>query len=323
MQRDLGQMSFAEGLINQRAGRNEWLDDLDKMIDWRPIEHILKPIYASGVGKPSYPHLTMFKLLLLGRWYDLSDPGLEDAVDDRLSFRRFARLPLDKAAPDHSTIWRFREQITRLALHEALFEEVTRQLDAHGLVLRKGTLIDATIVRAAVKPPRREEGQVTARDPDAGFTKKNGKSTFGYKGHIGVDQDTDIIRRTIFTSADVHDSVPADELICWDEEAVYGDKAYGSAARRRRLKDAGITDGLMYKAARNRPLRPWQTWFNKTVSSIRSGVERPFARMKGPYGYTRVRFRGLARNHCDFNLMASAMNLCRGLTLWKAQARCA
>lgn len=323
MQRCFGQMSFGDGLINQRKGRNEWLDDLDKMIDWSPIKHILKPIYASGVGKPSYPHLTMFKLLLLGRWYDLSDEGIEEAVDDRLSFRRFAGLPLDSPAPDHSTIWRFREQITRQDLYEALFEEILRQLDAHGLILRKGTLIDATIVRAAVKPPRQEEGQVTERDPDAGFTRKNGKSTFGYKAHIGVDQGTDLIRKTRFTSADVHDSVPADDLISWDEEAVYGDKAYGSAARRRRLADAGIASGLMYKAARNKPLKNWQTWFNKAVTGIRAAVERPFGWMKGPYGYVRVRFRGLARNRCDFNLLAMAMNMRRGLTLRVAQAKCA
>jgi transposase, IS5 family len=323
MQRDFGQMSFGDGLINQRKGRNEWLDDLDKMIDWSPVKQILKPIYASDAGKPSYPHLTMFKLLLLGRWYDLSDEGIEEAVDDRLSFRRFARLPLDRAAPDHSTIWRFRDQITRLALHEALFAEVNRQLDSHGLILRKGTLIDATIVRAAVKPPHKEEGQVTSRDPDAGFTRKHGKSYFGYKGHIGVDQDTDLIRKTAFTSADVHDSVPADSLISGDEAAAYGDKAYDSKERRERLQEAGIEPRLMYKAARNRPLKSWQEWFNKAVSPIRSGVERPFGRMKGPYGYVRVRFRGLARNHCDFNLMALAMNLRRGLALYKQQAKCA
>lgn len=87
MQRDFGQMSFGDGLINQRKGRNEWLDELDKMIDWSPVEHILKPVYASDVGKPSSPHLTMFKLLLLGRWHGLSDEGIEEAVDDRLSFR--------------------------------------------------------------------------------------------------------------------------------------------------------------------------------------------------------------------------------------------
>ncbi|MGF1454580.1 MAG: transposase [Alphaproteobacteria bacterium] len=112
MQRCLGQMSFADGLTAQRKGRNEWLDDLDKMIDWRPIEQILKPTYASDVGKPSYLQLTMVKLLLLGSWYDLSDEGMEEALDDWLSFRRFVHLPLNKPAPDHTTIWRFRQKLT-------------------------------------------------------------------------------------------------------------------------------------------------------------------------------------------------------------------
>ena len=110
------------------------------------------------------------------QWHGLSDEGLEAAVDDRLSFRRFAGIPLAESVPDHSSVWRFREQLARRGLAERVLAEVNRQLDAKGLILRKGTLIDASIIEAAVKAPKGNVGEVSPRDPDAGWTKKNGKS---------------------------------------------------------------------------------------------------------------------------------------------------
>lgn len=315
MRRDLGQMSFADGLVNQRAGRNEWLDDLGRMLDWKAVERVLAPIYASDEGRPSYPVLTLAKMLLLQQWYGLSDPGLEEAVDDRLSFRRFVGLPLDESAPDHTTIWRFRQRLGADGRSDALFVEINRQLDRRGLIVRQGTLIDASIVKAAVTPPPVAEGTVSARDPEAGWTQKNGQSHFGYKAHIAVDEGSGIIREAVLTSADLHDSQVATTLIQGDEAAVYADKAYGSQALRQKLEDAGIEDRIMYKAARNTPLKTWQTWFNKAVAPIRGGVERSFAVMKRWYGYRQVRYLGLQRNACHLHLMASAINLRRALVL--------
>ncbi len=126
------------------------MDEIDKLIDWSAVVKLLDRIYGSDEGRPSYPLLTYVKLLLLQQWYGLSDPGLEEAVDDRLSFRRFAGLPLDEGVPDHSTIWRFRQELAAHGLAEALFEEINRQLDARGLIVRQGTLIDATLLQAAV-----------------------------------------------------------------------------------------------------------------------------------------------------------------------------
>ena len=226
--RDLRQASFADGLVNQRAGRNSWMDEIDKLVDWSAVVKLLDGIYGSDEGRPSYPLLTLVKLLLLQQWYGLSDPGLEEAVDDRLSFRRFAGLPLDEGVPDHSTIWRFRQALAAHGLAEALFEEINRQLDVRGLIVRQGTLIDATLLQASVKPPSVKEGTVSERDPEAGWTKKNGKSHFGYKAHVAVDEGSEIIRTAILTSADLHDSQPAAHLIRGDEHAVYGDKAYAS-----------------------------------------------------------------------------------------------
>jgi len=315
MRRDLGQMSFADGLVNQRAGRNAWLDRIDAIVDWSAVVKVLDGIYASDEGRPSYPLVTYVKLLLLQQWYVLSDPGLEEAVDDRLSFRRFAGLPLDEGVPDHSAIWRFRQELVKAGLAEALFAEVGRQLDSKGLIVRKGTLIDATLVAAAVTPPTGNAGEVSERDPEAGWTKKNGRSHFGYKAHIAVDEGSEIIREAILTAADVHDSQPAASLIQGDEKAVYGDKAYASRSLRGKLAAAGIEDRVMYKAGRNKPLKSWQTWFNKAVAGIRAGVERRFAVMKRHYGFRRVRYLGLKRNACHLRLLCTAINLKRALVL--------
>ena len=313
--RDFRQLGLADGIVRRRGKKSEWLDRLDAALDWSTLETIVADIYASREGGLSYPLLTYVKLLLLQQWHGLSDEGLEAAVDDRLSFRRFAGIPLAESVPDHSSVWRFREELAKRGLAERLLAEVNRQLDAKGLVLRRGTLIDATILEAAVRPPGGDAGEVSERDPQAGWTKKNGKSRFGYKAHVAVDEGSGLVRRATMTSADVHDSVPADDLVRGDEEAVYADKAYDSEERRAGLRARGIEPRIMYQARRNRPLKPWQTWFNKAVAPIRAGVERLFGTMKRAYGHRRVRYLGLARNDVQLQALCVAINLRRALVL--------
>ncbi|MGH7094727.1 MAG: IS5 family transposase [Stellaceae bacterium] len=247
--------------------------EIDRLIDWSALYLLLAPIYGSDEGRPSYPVLTLVKLLLLQQWYGLSDPGFEEAVDDRLSFRWFAGLPLDESVPDHSTVWRFRQNLAAHGPAEALFQEINRQLDGRGLIIRKGTLIDATIVKAAVAPPPAKEGTVSERDPQAGWATRNGQSRFGYKAHIAVDEASNLIRDAILTGADLHVSQAVRALIQGDEAAVYADKAYASKSLREALDTTGIADRIMYKAVRNTPLTHWQVWFNKSVSPVRASVE--------------------------------------------------
>jgi IS5 family transposase len=313
--RDFRQFGLADSIVQRRGKKTAWLERLDVALDWRALEMIVGSIYASREGGLAYPLLTYVKLLLLQQWYGLSDEGLEAAVDDRLSFRRFAGIPLAESVLDHSSIWRFREELARRGLAAKLLAEVNRQLDAKGLILRRGTLIDATILEAALRPPAGDAGEVSPRDPQAGWTKKNGKSRFGYKAHAAVDEGSGIVRAAVMTPADVHDSVPADDLVQGDEEAVYADKAYDSEQRRAGLRARGIEPRIMHQARRNRPLKPWQTWFNKAVAPIRAGVERLFATMKRTYGHRRVRYLGLARNDVQLQAMCAAINLRRALAL--------
>jgi transposase, IS5 family len=313
--RDFRQLGLADGIVRRRGKRSEWLDRLDAALDWPAVEAIGAGIYASREGGPAYPLLTYVELLLLQQWYGLSDEGLEAAVDDRLSFRRFAGIPLAESVPDHSSVWRFREELARRGLAERLLAEVDRQLDAEGLILRRGTLIDATILEAAVRPPGGDAGEVSPRDPQAGWAKKNGRSRFGYEAHVAVDEGSGIVRAATLTPADVHDSVPADDPVRGDEEAVYADKAYDSAARRAGLRERGIEPRIMHKARRDRPLKPWQAWFNKAVAPVRAGVERVFGTMKRAYGHRRVRHLGLARNDVQLQALCVAINLRRALAL--------
>src|SRR5919206_112979 len=313
--RDFRQLGLADSIVQRRRKKTAWLDRLDAALDWPALEAIVGAVYASREGGRAYPLLTYVKLLLLQQWYGLSDEGLEAAMDDRLSFRRFAGIPLSESVPDHSSVWRFRERLARRGLAEKLLAEVDRQLDAKGLVLRRGTLIDATILDAAVRPPGGDAGEVSERDPQAGWTRKNGKSRFGYKAHVAVDEGSGLVREAAMTPADVHDSVPADDLVQGDEAAVYADKAYDSEERRAGLRARGIEPRIMYQARRNRPLRPWQAWFNKAVAPARAGVERVFGTMKRAYGYRRVRYLGLARNDAQLQVMGAAINLRRALAL--------
>ena len=181
----------------------------------------------------------MFKIALLQQWHTLSDPGAEEAVRDRLSFRRFCGLPLDVETPDHASIWRFRQTIDKLGLSVALLTEVNRQLDARGFVIKRGTLVDATIIAGAVRRPY-EGGGVNPRDPEAPFTRKRDKTYFGYKAHLAVDEESGLVRQAEMTSANVHDSRLGEALIQGDEQGYFADRAYDSQALRETRHDEAL-----------------------------------------------------------------------------------
>ena len=343
--RQLGQLNLADGLAPRHGGVR--LAELDGLIDWVAIASLLSGLHGSTLGAPAYPPLLMLKAHLLQQWYALSDPGLEEALADRLSFRRFVGLSLGDATPDHSSICRFRAVLGRSGLAEQVFAEVTRQIDRRGLILRQGTMIDATLVEAQVRrpkppqdkppqdeaprdeasrdetrgndaghdeavPPRAPSKLVASRlDPDAAWAKKGGVRTFGYKGHVAVDLGSGVIRRAALTPASVADTTQADAMILGDERAVYADKAYDTKARRARLKAAGIKDRIAHRPNRHHPLSRRQAQRNDGIAKLRSGVERVFAIAKCRMAWRRVRYRGLARNAAHFLLMCTAMNLDR------------
>jgi len=309
-----GQLGFADALMGCNENLNQRLDKLNELIDWRPFEKLLSPIYSAPTGRPSHPLLLLFKALLLQTWYSLSDYALEEALDDRLSFRRFADLSVTEKAPDHSVFSRFRDQLIKRGIHDRLFEELNRQMDSRGLILKKGTLIDATVIEAAPKKPRQnEDGSAgkSPQDPDADWTKKGGKYLFGYKAHVGVDQESELIRSIEMTPAHVHDGEVLGKVINGDEEWVFADKAYDSGKNHQILRESGTNNGILMKASRKNALREIEKRCNKILSKLRSPVERIFGTLKRSYRYRRSRYLGLRKNKLQMTLMSIAYNLRR------------
>lgn len=305
-----GQLSFAEALLPEVRGSDR-LDRLDALVAWAPFAHLLAGFRSSGPGRAGYPPLVLFKALLLQRLYDLSDAGLEEALGDRLSFRRFVGLSLSEAVPDHTTLCRFRLALVQAQTLDALFAELDRQLEAAGVVLKRGTMLDATLIAAAVGEPRPD---APVRDPDARLTSRKGRRgvTYGYKAHVGVDAGSGLVRAVLTTPANVNDTVPADALIRGDEAAVLADAAYHTHARVAALKARGIKPRLARRPNKHHPvLSPRLKRYNQLIARRRAGVETTFATWKRWMGLRAVRYLGLAKAAAQVLLTALAFNLRR------------
>jgi len=304
---------LADSLVEGR--RDRILDRVDELLNWAPLRELLGSLHGSATGAPGYPGLVMFKCLLLGVWHNLSDPLLEAAIEDRISFRRFVGLSIQDKTPDHSTIWRFREALNKLGLIETLFGEVNRQLAEKKLIVKEGTLIDASLVAARANPASKSEADEVVKpsaDPDANWGRKGNTSTFGYKMHIGVDLTHTLIRSAVLGKASENDTERGDELIKGDEKAVYADMAYSTHARRRKLKEHRIKARIMHRPNKHHPeLTARLRRLNGLISRVRASVERPFAVLKTHYGFTRLRFFNLARNQTHFLIGCCAYNLRR------------
>ena len=297
------------------AGRNRQLERIAALVDWTGFERLLGEVYAAPVGRPSYGPLVLLRCLLLQQWYRLSDPGLEEALSDRLSFRRFVGLALADPVPDHSTLSRLRSELVRRGLSERLLAELNRQLDARGLVVKSGTLIDASLVTADGRRPRKGEPAEGRSDRDASWNAMPEKPLFGYKMHLATDQGSGLVRRAILTPAHVSDKIPFLALVQGDEQAVYADKGYDGWWYKTGLAERGIADGIMAASYRQRPLDAEGHARNRAIAPLRAPVERTFAILKRWYGYRRVRYRSLVKNALQLQLLALALNLRRALVL--------
>lgn len=322
------QLSILDGALSGRKKRSRsdnLLESIDKFIDWTPLATQCEVMFKkSNKGRPATPIIFSLKCLFIQFLYGLSEPGLEDALIDRLSFQRFLGISFDEEIPDFTTIWKFKARLIRFKLYDQLFDTILDQLESKNLILKKGTLIDATIVQSARRPNKKKtdttdreaKERSSQRDYDASHTQKGKKTYYGYKGHIGVDQGTNIIRTKAFTTASPHDSQKRDELICGDEASVFADKAYDDDDVKRRCRLEGIYYGILDKGRRNRPLSQSQKKRNKKKSRVRNAVERPFAHFKNLYAYSKVRYLTLERNDLHFTFLCMIHNVRRGITLY-------
>lgn len=312
-----GQFTFVEALAPQLAsGGSGRLDRLHGLVKWYRFEKVLAPVRGDGPGRAPYPPLNMFKLLLLQSLYGLSDAETEEALGDRLSFRRFVGLALTDDVPDHTTICRFRNLLIERGLLEKLFAELDRQLEKAGVMLKRGTMLDATVIETMAARPN--GGDRPSSDPDARFTRRQGKegSSFGYKAHVAVDQGSGLIRSVLTTPANVNDTEPADLLIRGDEQAVLADAAYHTHAREAALKARGIKPRLMRRANKHhRVLPPRLKRYNRLIARRRAAVETTFATLKRRMGLGVIRYRGLAKASAQVLIAAIAFNLRRWAAL--------
>jgi len=307
-----GQLSFVEALMSSKVGGNSSLERLDGLVKWYRFEKLMRHLRdEAGPGQPGYPVLVLLKAILLQALYGLSDRELEDALNDRLSFRGFVGLSLEQSVPDHSVLNRFRNRLVAEGLLENLFAELDRQLEKAGMIIKRGTMLDATLIETSAARPKRDAEPL---DPDAAFTRRQGKSgsVYGYKAHVGVDEGSGLIRSVITTPANVNDTVPADALIRGDEHAVWADAAYHTHRREAALKARGVKARLMRRPNKHHPkLAARMRRYNRLIARRRAAVETTFATWKRRMGLLAIRYRGLKKAAGQIVLVAFAFNLRR------------
>jgi len=292
---------------------NDFLEKLDRTLDWKPIERTLQGMYPATTGRPPYPPLVLFKMSLLQHCYGLSDPQCEELVADRISWRRFVGLGLQDPVPDETTLVCFRRRLRQHGLQEGLLGLVNQQLEERGLILKTCTLVDATLLEASRRPPAKDHPGRS--DRQAGFTIRKGQLYYGYKAHVAVDQAQTLIRRVTLSDASLHESQEFEQLVQGDEGVVVADKAYWSAKRNDWCQQRNIVNGILRKTVRGQALDPTTRQLNRWWSRVRCGIEKVFGWWKRCTGYRRVRYFGRTRNRLELEFKSICWNLKRLVSL--------
>jgi transposase, IS5 family len=305
-QRQIGQEAFRFGA--DTGLRRSSLDELGELIDWSIVSEVLAPIYNAPQGEKGWPPLALFKALLLAVWYDLSDVALAGSLADRASFRRFCGFARDEATPERTSFVRFRGVLVARGLDRTLFDGITLQLETKGAAVRKGTLIDATIIGSASK-----------HDTEAAWVKqrnRNRPAVHGYKAHVAADKDTGLIREVVVTPANLADVSIAPDILPWEPGEVYGDRAYDADWLRQDIIAAGGTPCLLSKLTQKRDSAAVAA-HNRPLQAIRARVEKIFGTWKRTYRFRHMRWLGLAKAALQVHLTAIAYNYKR---YWRLQA---
>lgn len=305
--RRIGQESFRFA----SQGRHTSLDELSGLIDWLPVDAVLKDIYAAAKGEPAWPPLALFKAMLLAVWYDLSDVKLAEALDDRSSFRRFCGFSASESTPERTAFVRFRKALVELGLDEVLFDAITAQLKARAIRVKMGTLIDATIIASA-----------SEEDDEARWVKHKGKAAVhGFKAHVGADADTALVEEVAITPANINDGKAGPDALPDNPGDVFADSAYrgnhfGDAVRAKGGTPRIVATGMWGRDAveTHERLEAW----NRPIHRIRGRIEKIFGTWKRSYGLRRMRWRGLAKAACQVRFTAIAYNLKRTVSILAA-----
>jgi transposase, IS5 family len=287
--------------------RAAFLAEMDHVVPWNDLCRLIAPVYPKpGNGRPPVGLERMLRIYFLQQWFNLSDPAVEEALYESASMRQFARIDLGREpAPDETTVCKFRHLLEQHDLGRALFERVHVHLEARGVRISTGTIVDASIINA----PSSTKNASKQRDPDMHQTRKGRQWYFGMKAHIGVDSKTKLIHAVVATAANVHDATVLPELLHGGETRVWGDQAYqGKTAvlrehapnardfTNRRCRHRGVVDAA--EKARNR-----------SKSKVRAKVEHCFGVIKNVFGFTKLRYRGLEKNAHRLFVTCALVNL--------------
>lgn len=284
-----------------------FLREMNAVVPWEELAGEIRPHYkAAKTGRPSKGLERMFKIHCLQQWFGLSDPGMEEAIYDRGSFQRFLELDiLGDDVPDETTILNFRRLLEKNGLSQKLFKRINGYLEDKGLMMKQGTIVDATLI-AAPKSTRNESGK---RDPEMSSTRKGNNWHFGMKANVGVDAQSGLVHSLKTTTASVHDKVAMEEVLHGEEKAVFGDKGYASDEDRKEARKNGLYWGVLHKAKRGHKLSASQHQQNGRMASIRAKVEHPFQVIKCQWRYVKARYRGIAKNTSQLLMLFALANL--------------
>ena len=307
--------AFNDELAQVRTKKKEFLEQMDRIIPWDEWIALIEPCYYRGErGNKPYSLELMLRLFILQNLYDLSDEGTVAEVIDSRAFSEFCGVDSSNQVPNGDTLGRFRNLLVRHGLQEQLFTQVVVMLMERGLILKKGTIVDSTIISA----PSSTKNKERKRDPDARQTRKGNTWHFGYKAHIGVDRDSGLVHTVKTTAANVHDVTMTSELLHGEEETVNGDSGYVGAEKR---EDAIVRNKAGKKIQYRINRRPSQLRKlsrsgqykakkrEHAKSSIRAKVEHVFGVVKGRLKFKKTRYRGLRKQEAKFNIMFALANL--------------
>ena len=305
------QADLGLSLTTKRTRKREFLEQMERVVPWAVLVDLVAPHAPEGKkGRPPFPVQTMLRIHFMQQWFTLSDPAMEEALHDIALFREFAGLGWDSRLPDETTILRFRRLLEKHKLAEQMLATVNELLSTKGLMLKTGTVVDATLI-AAPSSTKNASGE---RDPDMHQAKKGNQWHFGMKAHIGVDAQSGMVHTVRGTAANVNDVVEANSLLHGQETDVRGNAGYQGAAKRPDAKP-GVNWHIAMRPGRRKALdktHPVQSVIDqiqRLTASVRAKVEHPFRVIKRQFGHGKVRYRGLKKNTAQLATLFALSNL--------------
>lgn len=305
------QTTLAEGTFakyKKPTRKEKFLAQMNEIIPWKELSEVIEPHYPmpKGSGRRPIGIERMLRIHFMQHWFNLSDPGMEEALYDIAVLREFANIDLGREpAPDETTICKFRHILEENDLGERLFDLVNAYLTENGLFVSKGTIVDATLIEAPTSTKNKEK----QRDPDMHQTRKGNQWYFGMKTHIGVDSQSKLIHSVAVTPANTHDSQVLEDLLHGEETKVWGDSAYSGQKEVLGEHAPKAKDYTQKKGSRNRKLTDEERSKNRNKSKVRAKVEHTFHVMKRQFGFRKVRYRGLTKNATWVFMQCALINL--------------